>query len=250
MKTSNFFKNSVSRFVSLFMVLLILLPLCACGLSRDKLRILSGSENEALEPIISQFERKNNVDVEMVYKGSVDIMLELENGSSGYDAVWPANSLWISMGDKHHKVKHIESIMTSPVVFGIRESLAESLGFVGSKVSVKDILAAINNKELNFMMTSASQSNSGASAYIGFLYALLGNPETITVDDLKKPELKDAIRKLLSGINRSSGSSGWLKDLFLKGDYNAMVNYEALIIETNIELIKMGREPLYIVYPY
>ena len=34
-------------------------------------------------------------------------------------------------------------------------------------------------------MTSATQSNSGASAYIGFLYALLGNPEVITAEDLR-----------------------------------------------------------------
>ena len=99
------------------------------------------------------------------------------------------------------------------------------------------------------MMTSASQSNSGASAYIGFLYALLGNPETIIKEDLKNPQLKEDIRKLFSGINRSSGSSGWLKDLYLKGNYDAMVNYEAVIIETNKELIKQGKEPLYVVYP-
>jgi hypothetical protein len=186
----------------------------------------------------------------MQYKGSVDIMLELEKGGTDADVVWPANSLWVTLGDKGHIVKHMQSIMTSPVVFGIRKSLAEELGFTGRKVSVRDILDAINNKKLSFMMTSATQSNSGASAYIGFLYALLGNPETITMENLQDPQLKDEIRKLLSGINRSSGSSGWLKDLFLKGDYDAMVNYESMIIETNQELVRQGKEPLYAVYPY
>jgi Ca-activated chloride channel family protein len=114
---------------------------------------------------------------------------------------------------------------------------------------VADILAAIRSKELKFMMTSASQSNSGASAYFGFLYALLGNPEYITKEDLHKPELKKEIRDLLSGIDRSSGSSGWLKDLFLKGNYDAMVNYESMIIETNQQLIQQGKEPLYVIYP-
>ena len=33
-------------------------------------------------------------------------------------------------------------------------------------------------------MTSATQSNSGCSAYIGFLYALLGGPEVITSEEL------------------------------------------------------------------
>ena len=99
------------------------------------------------------------------------------------------------------------------------------------------------------MMTSATQSNSGASAYIGFLYALLGNPDSITKESLQDSKLQEDIRKLFSGINRSSGSSGWLKDLYLKGDYDAMVNYEAVIIETNKELIDQGKEPLYVVYP-
>ena len=36
-------------------------------------------------------------------------------------------------------------------------------------------------------MTSATQSNSGCSAYIGFLYALLGNPDVITSESLQTP---------------------------------------------------------------
>ena len=37
--------------------------------------------------------------------------------------------------------------------------------------------------------------------------------------------------------------------MYLSGDYDAMVNYEAVIIETNQELIHQGKEPLYVVYP-
>ncbi|MEW5804548.1 MAG: VWA domain-containing protein [bacterium] len=215
----------------------------------DTFTILSGSENETLEPILKKFAESQGVNLDLTYKGSVDIMLALGQSSLAYDGVWPANSLWISLGDSQHRVKHLKSIMTSPVVFGIRKSLARNLGFVGQKVRVKDILSAIRQGKLRFMMTSASQSNSGASAYIGFLYALCGNPEIITGENLHNPELKTQIRELLSGINRSSGSSGWLKDLFLEGGYEAMVNYESVIIETNQELVKRGMEPLYVIYP-
>lgn len=240
----------MKKIIPVLLIFTLLLTLGACSVgNRNKFTILSGSENDTLEPIIEKFAKDNNIDIEMKYKGSVDIMLDLEAGGAGIDAVWPANSLWISMGDKQHIVKDAKSVMTSPVVFGIRKSLAQQLGFVGRDVYVRDILNAINDKKLKFMMTSASQSNSGASAYIGFLYALLGNPDTITSEDLRKPELKEQIRKLLSGINRSSGSSGWLKDLFLQGDYDAMVNYESVIIDTNKELVNSGRESLYVVYP-
>ncbi len=246
---------------------LLVFALASCHGSNKTFTLVSGSENEPLEPIIKEFAEKEGYDVNFVYKGSVDIMLDLQADSTVADAVWPASGLWITLGDNNHKVKYARSILTSPVVFGIKKSLAEKLGFTGGHpVKVADILAAIRSKRLKFMMTSASQSNSGASAYFGFLYALLGDPEYITKDDLHKPELQKEIRELLSGINRSSGSSGWLKDLFLQGqgqtqgnqpqsagnapgNYDAMVNYESTIIETNQELTRRGQEPLYIIYP-
>lgn len=214
------------------------------------IRILSGSENEELETVIDECSQATGVEIEMDYKGSVDIMRELESGAEEYDAVWPASSIWLSMGDVDHLVKHSQSISMTPVVFGIRESLAEELGFKDKDVSVKDILAAIQDGKMSFCMTSATQSNSGASAYIGFLYALLGKQEGMTVGDLQGERLRDDITGLLGGVERSSGSSDWLKDLFLKEDYDAMVNYECLIIDANRQLESEGKEPLYIVYPY
>jgi len=232
--------------IALLLSCALLLASCA---KPEKFTILSGSENETLEPLLREFAKDNHIDLEMRYEGSVDIMTELQSQEIAADAVWPAASLWISLGDKQFRVRNAKSIMLSPVVFGIRESKAKELGFVGREVHVRDILAAIRDKKLSFMMTSASQSNSGASAYLGFLYALAGNPDVLSLADLQKPELKKDIRQLLGGVNRSSGSSGWLKDLFLKGNYDAMVNYEALVIETNQELTRQGREPLYVVYP-
>ena len=214
------------------------------------IRILSGSENEELEAVIDECSQATGVEIEMDYKGSVDIMRELESGAKEYDAVWPASSIWLSMGDVNHLVKHSQSISMTPVVFGIRDSLAEELGFKGKDVSVKDILAAIQGGKMSFCMTSATQSNSGASAYIGFLYALLGKQEGMTAEDLQGEQLRADITELLGGVERSSGSSDWLKDLFLKEDYDAMVNYECLIIDVNRQVESEGKEPLYIVYPY
>lgn len=216
----------------------------------ETLRILSGSENEALSEILGECEKKTGVKIEMTYKGSVDIMQELKSGAPDYDAVWTASSLWISLGDEKHIVKHDESICTTPVIFGIKQSLAEQLGFTSGEVSIKDILSAIENKKLKFCMTSATQSNSGASAYIGFLYALLGKNSALTNDDLSSPQLREQIKWLLRGVERSSGSSGWLEEMFLAGDYDAMVNYECLIIDADRKLVNAGREPLYAVYPY
>ncbi len=216
----------------------------------ETLRIVSGSENQELEHILEDCARETGVNIEITYLGSVDIMRTLEQGAENYDVVWPASSIWISLGDSSHLVKHAQSVSTTPVVFGIRQSLADELGFVGREVSVKDILSAIEEGKMSFCMTSATQSNSGASAYIGFLYALMGKQEAMTEADLQDETLKGEITELLSGIDRSSGSSDWLKEMFLNGDYDAMVNYECLIISANRDLEEQGRETLYTVYPY
>lgn len=76
------------------------------SLGGETIHVLSGSENQGLADILEKCAKKTGVTIEMTYKGSVDIMHELEAGAEGYDAVWPASSLWISLGDKQHLVKY------------------------------------------------------------------------------------------------------------------------------------------------
>ncbi|MBG9980508.1 VWA domain-containing protein [Facklamia sp. DSM 111018] len=217
--------------------------------SGDVLRIVAGSENKELEPIIEKYAQDNKVNITIDYLGSLDIMRQLQSGEMEYDAVWPASSIWLTLGDDHRLLKHSQTTSISPVVFGIKQSLAEELGFVGEEVHTEDIIEAIKKDQLEFAMTSATQSNSGASAYLGFLTAIAGSEGGLTMEELQKPETGEQIQQLLAGVNRSSGSSNWLVDLFLTSDYDAMVNYETLIIQTNKELEAQGRETLYTVYP-
>lgn len=220
------------------------------GDARETLTIVAGSENAELEHIVQGYAEDNDVSIAIDYLGSLDIMRMLQSGQVPYDAVWPASTIWLNMGDSQHLLKHEQSTSITPVVFGIKQSLAEELGFVGQDVYVSDIMAAIDSGQLKFAMTSATQSNSGASAYIGFLTALANNSqEGLTSEDLADSELQEDITSLLAGVNRASGSSNWLVDLFLAGDYDAMVNYETLIIQTNNQLIDQGKEPLHLVYP-
>jgi len=105
------------------------------GNSSKKISILSGSENSELEPILTEYSKKNHVEIDMTYKGSLDIMRALAEEDFNYDAVWPASSVWMNAGDeKLHRIKHAESISITPVIFGIKKSKAEELGFVGKDV--------------------------------------------------------------------------------------------------------------------
>jgi Ca-activated chloride channel homolog len=217
--------------------------------------IASGSENRTLEPIVQDFCKTHKVVCKFEYMGSLDIGLAVAENRGDFDAVWPANSIWIDLFDREKRVRDLTPIARSPVILGVRRSKAEQLGWVGREVSSSDIVSAVRAKRLTFLASSATQSNSGAGAYIAMLSAALGHPEVITPADLDRPELRETVRALLSGITRTAGSSAWLSDLYLKGvdqgeHYDAMWNYEAVLAETNTVLKQRHSELLYAVYPH
>ena len=98
-----------------------------------QIRILSGSENQELETIIQECSEATGVEIQMEYKGSVDIMRELENGAPDYDCGVAGQQYLGFHGRYRASDQHSQSISMTPVVFGIRESLAEKLGVCGRK---------------------------------------------------------------------------------------------------------------------
>lgn len=210
-------------------------------------RIISSSENKDLEPVIRKYARDNNIDLDIEYAGTIEIMDKLNSGEK-YDAVWTSNSIWLYMLDSKVKTSNSKSTSINPVVFGIKKSKAQELGFIGKDVFTKDILSAIKSNKLKFSMSSATQTNTGATAFLGFVSTLAGNPEILTEKDLKSEKLKTDLKELFSGVTRSSGSEEFLEEMFLNGDYEAVVTYETSIININKKLEEQGKEPLYIVY--
>lgn len=246
-------KRKIAFLVAALIALVVASAFLAPQSPTTTLRIVAGSENEPLEPLIREFARKEGIGVEISYLGSVDISRGLAAGKAAeFDAVWPAHSLWIELGDTQKVVAHSQSILRSPVVLGVKKPIAARLGWVGrDDVTIAEIEAAAERGDFRLAMTSATQSNSGASAYLGFLYALAGNPDMLTMKELDDPVLQEKMRGLLAQVDRSSGSSGWLKEAFVEfpDSFDAMFNYEAVVIEANQALAASGAEPLYIVYP-
>ncbi len=242
-----------------------LCALAACDEAQPQrtFTIVSGSENEGLEPIITAFAEEKGITIDIDYLGSVDIArcLQAETGCA-YDAVWPANQLWIALGDRNNTVAHTASIMRSPVVLGLNCSIANRLGWISdTDVTMADIIAAADQGAFTLTMTSATQSNSGASAYIGALYALSGSPDVLTLEQLEDRQVQADLKRFLATVDRSAGSSGWLRTLVVENPhrFDAMFNYESMIIEANLGwnekgkfvpgLINRGHEPLCAVYP-
>ena len=228
--------------------------------SEESIRIASGSENKEVGDAVKQAAKQANVSVTVDYMGSLDIMDVLRNkgrhAGRDYDAVWPASSMWITLGDTGHLVKDQVSTSTTPVVFGVKRSKAEALGWTNADgttkpVPTKDIMDAVKTKKLSFAMTSATQSNSGASAYLAFLTALRGGDTALAESDLNDAELQSSVKSLLSGVDHSSGSSDWLKDMLVNDpdSHDSMVNYESLVIQADKELTANNKEPLLAIYP-
>lgn len=215
--------------------------------SDNTFKIIASTENKDIESILQNFANKNNIALQVDYAGTIEIMDKLNQGEE-YDAVWCSNSIWLYMLEDDVTVKNSKSTSINPVVFGIQKSKAQELGFIGKDVYTKDILNAIKQNKLKFSMSSPTQTNTGATAYLGFVSTLAGNPEVLTEENLKDETLKTALTELYTGVTRSSGSDEFLEEMFLNGNYEAVVTYESSIININKQLVSQGKEPLYIIY--
>lgn len=237
--------------VLLLMALLLSLSSCVKVLdnedSSSTFTILSSSENKDLEQMLYTFANKNKIDLNIEYTGSLNIPGLVKSSQKDYDAVWSSNSIW-NASVSSSVLKNSKSIFINPVIFAVKESKYKSLGFNKDTV-VKDIVKAVETGKLNFLMPSVTQTNSGASAYLGFLNSLAGNPPVLTEQDLNMPNLQNSLKSLFKGVVRNSGSDEYLIDIYNEGNYDALVNYESSLIELNEQLLKSNKEPLKFIYP-
>ena len=209
--------------------------------------LITTPENMVLEDTIKKVASKNNFDIKITYADNLEIVDKINSGEK-YDAIWASNSIWL---DSLTGVSTSDSKSTSitPITFGIKKSKAEKLGLIGKNVTMKDILELIKKKELTFSMANPITTNSGASSYLNILSTLAGNPDVLTINDLKSEKLKNDLKSFFSGLSRTSGDEDFLEKSFVNGDYDAAFTYESSIININRQLKKEGKEILYAIYP-
>ena len=229
-----------------------LISSCSCDgthNSSDTFKIIASTSTKKMDDELIKYGRKNHIKVEIEHYGDLEIVDILNADSKDYDAVWISNSLWLYMLDNTSLTTDSKSIVVDPVVMGIEKSKAKELGLVGKDVYNKDLLENIKSGKLKYVMASVTKTNTGATSYLSFLNSLAGNPEVLTLDMLNNDSLKNDLKSFFKGVERVSGDEEYLKDMYLKGEYNAMINYESSLLELNRELVKKGKEPLYLIYP-
>jgi Ca-activated chloride channel family protein len=212
-------------------------------------RIISSTSTDKMDDKLIKYGKKNGIKVEIEHYGDLEIVEKLNTDSSPYDAVWISNSIWLYMLDNSYLTTDSKSIVIDPVVMGITKSKATELGFVDKEIYNKDILNAIRDGKLKYIMASVTKTNTGATSYLSFLNSMAGSPEILTEEMLESSTLKEDMKAFFKGVERVSGDEAYLTEMYHNGEYDAMINYESSLIEINQDLVKKGKEPLYLVYP-
>ena len=212
-------------------------------------RIISSTSTSSMDNKLISYGKKNGFKVEIEHYGDLEIVDMLNSDSRDYDAVWISNSIWLYMLNNSYLTTDSKSIVIDPVVMGIKKSKAIELGFVDKDVYNKDLLNAVRDGKLKYVMASVTKTNTGATSYLSFLNSLAGSPEILTSEMLDSDNLKQDLKDLFKGVERVSGDEDYLATMYLNGNYDAMINYESSLIELNKKLVKNGKEPLYLIYP-
>ena len=198
----------------------------------NTIHVLAGSELKDLVPLIPDIEKATGVHLAMTYTGTLDGAERIVTGTNS-DLAWYASSKYLNLlQGSSRKVLTQQPIMLSPVILGVKDSTARSLGWANNpSVTWRDIAVAAKNGQFHFAMTDPSASNTGFSALVGVASAFASSGNALTVADVKSQALKD----FFSGQTLTAGSSGFLADSFVRSQdsLDGIINYESVLLSLN-----------------
>ncbi len=193
--------------------------------------------------------------------GSRESMIQIITGEIK-PVVWsPASSVWVPLANwmwSHEYegsilVEEYESLVFSPIVIASWKSYVAEHGIRG--FHSLHSLSMMDRVDLKFAHTDPQLSNSGFMAVIMEIAAAAGkNPVELTVEDLLSSSVRLWLTELESTAVYYGHSTGFLVDEAVEGgpeSLNALVVYENLVIEKNLEGESQARwgDSLVAVYP-
>jgi Ca-activated chloride channel family protein len=170
------------------------------------------------------------------------------------DTIWFSSNRYLALGpEAYAKLGSSADIMSSPVVFGLRRSVAEGLGWVGRPVTWAEIAAAAGARQFSFGMTDPSTSDSGLSAVVAVATALVGTGSALTIEQAESTV--PALRHFFAAQTLTAASSGVLRDAYARRATGAdpgepvdgLINYESVLLGMNASWTLP--EPLELIYP-
>jgi Ca-activated chloride channel homolog len=179
------------------------------------LRILAGSELEDMSDILEDAEEDLNIKIEVSRTGSVEGAKQLADPTVAerYDAVWFGADQFFGMWPDSRRalLRQSPPLMRSPVVFGVRSSLADSLGWSsGRSATWSTIVETIANGRFRYGMTRPDHSNSGLAGLVAVATAAADTGLPVTSDDI--PHLQPYLRRFFTGHHLRADTSRVLSD--------------------------------------
>jgi Ca-activated chloride channel family protein len=239
----------IRRLIAAAIPLLLVLGACSTPAPVDTshlLTVLAGSELKDLVPLLPDIQKSTGYTVQLSYTGSLDGAQAIVDGDKS-DMAWFSSGNYLTLLEgKTGRIIAQQPIMLSPVVIGVKHSVAVSLGWSGStSVTWADIAKAANAGQFHFAMTNPAASNSGFVALVGVASAFAGSGAALDSGSINVDKLKE----FFSGQVLTAGSSGFLADAFVRQQdrLDGIINYESVLLELNAA----GKlhEPLDLVYP-
>src|SRR5262249_21052336 len=210
-------------------------PLAACSSAPDAahtLNVLAGSELRDIEPLLPDLEKKTGIHLNLTYIGTLEGAERIVNGDPA-DAAWFSHGKYIQLlPGAGSKIVASEKIALSPVVIGVKKSVADRFGWgSGATVTWKDIQAKASDGSFRFAMTNPAASNSGFTALIGVAAALSGSSDSLDTGHIDT----DGLKAFFKGQTLTAGSSGFLADAYVReqGSLDGLVNYESILLSLN-----------------
>ena len=228
--------------------------LAACGTSSspdpkdpNTLEVLAGSEVKDLEPLLPAIKSATGVSLVMSYSGSLEGAEAIAGGASP-DVAWFSSGHYLSLlPGAGNRVVAQTKIMLSPVILGVKKSVADRFGWTNNpNVTWKDIEAKARRRlvPLRHDQPGRLQQRAGGPhrGRLGAVRAALDSIDTGTIDTT-------ALKAFFKGQALTAGSSGFLADSYVRDQdtLDGIVNYESVLM--SLDAGGKLHEPLALIYP-
>lgn len=215
-------------------------------------RVLATSDLRDAQPLEEMVQKATGIPLRFTFGGTMESTEAVLTGSTKADGAWFANAKYLlSDVQGQTRVKLQEKIMLSPLVVGVSQSHAKTLGWddpqVAAKITWKTVGQAARDGKLKYALSNPATSNQGFMALMGIAAATSGKAEALTASDVDR----GAISAFIKGYKLPGDNSTYLSEKFIEQQgtrVNAFINYESWLLSLN----QSGKlkEPLTLVYPH
>jgi Ca-activated chloride channel family protein len=215
-------------------VLLLLLAACTSSTPEQvRLKVLASPELADLGPVLEELKRATGVELAVEHRGTVEASRSL----AGFDLAWLSTNRFLRLRGAEPALS--TSIMTSPVVLGVKPDRRAVLGERPTWADVAD-RAALG--EFRYGMADPRVSGGGMAALIGVATAAAGTGAALRTEDVSCDRLQgfltgrvfDAPDPIAEYVRRQS-------------DVDGVVAHESELLALNAS--RKLPQPLEIVYP-